>query len=219
MAQELLDFRYLLIENYKKLKLDEKQLATIFIIDHYINQGNKMITADLLSLKMSMPVKEIDHILSSLLKMHYIDYVEENNKIVTTLEPLKELLYREFEISFNNDRKISTKIKNSKEVANIYQQFEQYLNRTLTPIEISKINEWINIGYDTDTIIGALKEAISKNKKSLRSVDKILLVWTSRDDIEKEGHTVVNENWRNSIEETIKIAKTPWVKKDDDQED
>ena len=47
MITEAIDFRYLLLENYRKLKLTEKELATIFMIDHLISQGNPFVTADL----------------------------------------------------------------------------------------------------------------------------------------------------------------------------
>ena len=64
MITEAIDFRYLLIENYRKLKLSENEVTTIFVIDHLIGQGNPFITADLLSLKMTLDVKEIDKILA-----------------------------------------------------------------------------------------------------------------------------------------------------------
>jgi len=96
-----------------------------------------------------------------------------------------------------------------------YEVFEKELSRTLSPLEFSIINEWINFGYSDEMIINALKEAISKNKRSLRSVDKILLQWQTRDDMEKEGYSAVSEKWNKDIEQTIKIAKTKWV--DDDE--
>ncbi len=218
MVGEALDFRYLLIENYKKLKLTEVELATLFIIDHFIEQGNPMITADLLSLKMTMPVKDIDKVLADLLRKKMIDYIEDNKKVVTTLEPLKKLLYREFEISLNNENLLRKKEKYEEDINNIYKKFQDYLGRNLSPIEFSRIKEWLTFGYSEEIILDALKEAISKNKKSLRSVDKILLNWSKRDDLEKEGHSVIDEDWHKNIEETIKIAQTPWVNIDDEKD-
>ncbi|MBO4682326.1 MAG: hypothetical protein J5618_00505, partial [Bacilli bacterium] len=97
MISEAIDFRYLLIENYKKLKLTENELVTIFVIDHLISQGNTLITADLLALKMSLSSSDIDKILASLFKKKIIDYVTVKNNTVTTLDPLKEKLYSEFQ--------------------------------------------------------------------------------------------------------------------------
>ena len=57
MISEAIDFRFLLLENYKKLRISENELAIIFMIDHLVSQGNPFITADLLSLKMSLDIK------------------------------------------------------------------------------------------------------------------------------------------------------------------
>ena len=113
MVSEAIDFRYLLIENYKKLKLTENELVTIFVIDHLIGQGNTLITADLLALKMSLSSSDIDKILASLFKKKMIDYVTVKNNTVTTLDPLKEKLYSEFQISLKQEKeeKSSKKIK------------------------------------------------------------------------------------------------------------
>lgn len=219
MIGEAIDFRYLLLENYKKIKLDENELATIFVIDHLIGQGNSLITADFLSLKMTMHVKEIDKILALLLKKGIIDYISEGKKTITTLEPLKKRLYREFQITLAEEQKVNSSKKIEDSLTNIYGEFQKYLGRSLSPLEISRIREWVSYGYDDETIIGALKEALSKGKKTLRSVDKILLSWAAREDIEKEGHSPLNESWTKNIEETIRIAKTPWLSKNNDEED
>ena len=45
----------------------------------------------------------------------------------------------------------------------------------------------------------------------MKNVDKILLQWRSRDDIEKTGYTAVNKDWNKDIEKTMKIAKAKWI--------
>ena len=92
MISEAIDFRFLLLENYKKLKISENQLAIIFMIDHLVSQGNPFVTADLLSLKMSLDIKEIDSLLADLLTRGFLEYATMNGKTVTTLNPLKEKL-------------------------------------------------------------------------------------------------------------------------------
>lgn len=214
MVTEALDFRYLLLDNYKSLKISEDELAVIFMIDFLTNQGNKFITADLLSLKMTLKVKQIDEILSNLLIKGFLEYITKGKKTITTLDPLKKVLYREFQVSLTTET-IEKNSKETKEILeNIYSNFETILNRPLSPVEISKIREWISYGYSDDLIINALKEAVSKNKKSLRSVDKILLKWATREEIETEGHSSLSDDWDKNLEETIRIAKTPWLDND-----
>ena len=193
----------------------ENQLAIIFMIDHLVSQGNPFVTADLLSLKMSLDIKEIDSLLADLLTRGFLEYATMNGKTVTTLNPLKEKLYSEFQISITKEAE--TKKKKDEVLSNIYQSFESALGRSLQPMEIATIREWVDLGYSDETIINALKEALSQGKKSLRSVDKILLSWAKREDLETEGKTSIDDDWTKNLEETIRIAKTPWL--DDDDED
>ena len=83
-------------------------------------------------------------------------------------------------------------------------------------MEFSRIREWVGFGYTDEVIINALHEAMANNKKSIRSIDKILLKWATRDDVSKEGYSAVNEQWNKDIEKTIAIAQTKWVDEDDE---
>lgn len=215
MVTEAIDFRFLLFENYKKLNINEDELAVILLIDHLISQGNPFVTADILSLKMSMDVRKIDETLASLLTRGFIEYVTQGKKTVTTLEPLKKILFKEFQLTASREQDETKSKKLDEELTNIYGQFEMLLKRPLIQAEFSKIREWVSFGYSDEMIIDALKEALSKGKKSLRSVDKILLSWSTRDDLEKEGMTTKKAQWDKSLEETIRIAKTPWIDTDD----
>ena len=218
MISEAVDFRFLLLENYKKLKINENELAIIFMIDHLVSQGNPFITADLLSLKMSLDIKEIDELIADLLTRGFMEYASVNGKTVTSLNPLKEKLYREFEISISKEKERKSNPKIKEELNNIYETFEKELNRPLSPLEFSRIREWVSLGYSDETIINALKESLSQGKKSLRSVDKILLSWAKREDLETEGKTPIDDEWTKNLEETIRIAKTPWLDDDDDED-
>ena len=215
MVTEGLDFNFLLLENYKKLHINEDELATIFMIKHFIDHGNPFVNADLLSLKMSLDVKKIDEILAGLLTRGFIEYVTKGKKTVTTLNPLIEKLFTEYQLTISKDKK-TTSDKAKEELKNIYGQFEKLLARPLSQVEFSKIREWVSYGYSDETIINALKEALSKGKKSLRSVDKILLSWEKRNDLESSGVSTVDEDWNKNLEETIRIAKTPWLNNDDE---
>ena len=216
MISEAVDFRFLLLENYKKLKISENELAVIFMIDHLVTQGNPFITADLLSLKMSLDVKEIDTIIADLLTRGFMEYATLNGRTVTSLSPLKEKLFSNFAISVSKE----AENKKAKEemLSNIYQSFEAELGRTLQPMEISTIREWVDLGYSDEIIINALKEALAQGKKSIKSVDKVLLSWAKREELETEGKTTIKNNWNEDLEETIRIAKTPWLDDDDDDD-
>ena len=216
MISEAVDFHFLLLENYKKLKISENQLAIIFMMDHLISYGDTFVTADILSLKMSLDIKEIDRLLADLLTRGLIEYTTANGKTITSLNPLKERLYREFQISVSKENEVRNNKTISDQLTNIYESFQAELGRSLSPTEVSTIREWVAMGYTDEVIINALKEAISQGKKSIKSVDKILLTWAKREELEAEGKTSIKDDWTNNLEETIRIAKTPWLDEDDE---
>jgi len=205
-----INFEYALMEFYKKLSLNEKDIAVIFMIKHLLEQKNNLITADLLSIKMNMKSNEIDSILVALMNKGFLEYKQTGKTLTTSLQPLEEKLSEMFQIESNKD---SSKKHNEDALMateNIYRVFEKELGRQLSPVEFSLIEEWVNNGVSTEMCVDALHEALAKGNSSLRAVDKIILKWQTRDDIEKEGHSAINENWKKNINKTIDIAQKKW---------
>ena len=207
---EALDFRYLLLEYYRKLRLNENELATILMIDHLLGQKNTLVTPDLLSLKMSLSSKELDKIFVSLIERGFLVF-DTGKKIKVSLKPLKKKLYEAFEESLAKEHETKVSEEKSKVLQNIYQVFEKELSRPLSPLEISLIGEWVDKGYSDEKIIDAFRVALSKGKKTLKSVDKILMQWQARDDIAKSGNTTIKDDWDQDIEKTMEIIKTKWL--------
>lgn len=210
IQMEALDFRYLLLEYYRKLHLNENELAVILMIDHLLGQKNTLITPDLLSLKMSLSAKELDKIFVDLIEKGYLIF-DTGKNIKVSLKPLKKKLYETFERSLAKEHETKISEEKSRILQNIYQVFEKELSRPLSPLEFSLIGEWVDHGFSDETIIEALRTALSKGKKTLKSVDKILLQWQARDDIEKTGATAIKEDWSQDIEKTMEIIKTKWI--------
>lgn len=216
MVSGALDFKYLLLENYKKYKISENTLATIFVIDHLIDQGNSFITADLLSFKMNLDVKEIDLILADLITKGYLEYQVKGSTTMCSINPLKEKLFREFESSVSREDASENNFEVVANVGKASREIERLFKRALSPLEMSKVKDWIMTGYRVQTIVDACKECLSKNKKTISSMDRLLTAWQSRNDIETDGISTITPDWNKSLEETIKIAKTPWLNQDDD---
>lgn len=213
-----LDFKYLLLDNYKKLGLNEEDAIVLLMLEQLINQGNKVVTADLLSLKMQYEAKKIDSILVSLLKRGYIVYDFEGYQMLTSLDPLKKKLYAllEKEIAENNANLVSA--ERAEALSRLYAYFEKRLSRTLSPVEMDFIQGWLSDGFSEDEIKGALDDAYIAGKRKIKSVDKALRSNRARADIAKEGYTGISESWNEDIEKTIEIANTKWVKDSDDDE-
>ena len=216
MQYAAIDMCHLLLENYKKLGITETELVVLIMIEHLLKQGNTFITQELLALKMTLSIQDIDRVFTNLLSKKLVEFDENNGEMTTTLRPLEERLFREFEIEFLKHRDQSLEKDFDNQVQNIYAIFEKELKRTLSPAEFQKIREWISLGYSEEVIIDALHEALSLNKRSIRSIDKILLKRTTRQDMKKEGYTTVSESWNKDIEQTIAIANEKWVEDDEE---
>ena len=207
---DAIDYRYLLIEYYKKLRLSENELSVILMIDHLLQQKNTLITPDLLSLKMNLDVKEIDKIFVVLIERGLLIF-DTGKKIKVSLKPLQKKLLE----TFTKEMAADTENHNNKElvetISHVRETFEKEFKASMSPLELQMINEWIDHGYPAEQIIDAMRECLSKGKKTFRSIDKLLLQWQARDDIQKAGVSAVSDKWDKNIEETLKIAKAKWI--------
>lgn len=213
MIPDALDFRYMLFDYYKKIGMNEDQLAVVVIIDHLLQQGNGLVTAELLALKMNFPVEKIDKILVSLLNKGFLDYASFKGEMQTNLLPLKKRLYREFQIDLAQEQEIGEPNLQG-QVQNVYSVYQKEFGRSLSPVEIQRIREWFAYGYSEQIIIDALKEALKKNRHSIRSIDKILLQWSTASDHELEGFSVQTDTYKQDVQSTLEQA-TKNIKNDE----
>lgn len=205
-----INFEYTLMEFYKKLSLSENDVMVLFMIKHLLEQNNALITADLLSIKMNLPVSEIDQILVSLMRKKYLAYTKTPKGLMTSLQPLEEKLSEMYQMEIAKDASKRFNEESLKAMKNIYEVFERELGRTLSPVELSLIDEWVMNGYQESDCVEALHEALAHRKTSLKAVDKILMKWQAREDIEQEGHTAISGNWKKPIAKSIDIAQKKW---------
>ena len=207
---DAIDYRYLLIEYYKKLRISENELSVILMVDHLLQQKNTLITPDLLSMRMNLDVKEIDKIFVILIERGLLVF-DTGKKIKVSLKPLHKKLLD----TMNREMEEDEETRNNKEKAEALEAtkvaFEKEYKRSLSPLEYSTLEDWISHGYPADTIVDAMKECLSKGKKTFKSIDKLLLQWQARDDIEKTGVSATSDKWDKNIEETLKIARAKWI--------
>ena len=208
---DAIDYRYLLIEYYKKLRISENELSVILMVDHLLQQKNTLITPDLLSMRMNLDVKEIDKIFVALIERGLLQF-DTGKKIKVSLKPLQKKLLKTFQEEMVQDAEDTNNKEKAEKIESVFKAFEsEYKPSGLSPLEKSLINDWIDHGYTPDQIIDAMRECLSKGKKTFKSIDKLLLQWQTRDDIEKTGVSAVSDKWDKHIEETLKIAKAKWI--------
>jgi DNA replication protein len=210
-----IDWKTLLLDTYRDLGLSEEQVMVLLMTDYCINQGDRLVTADLLSLKMSLDYKKIDQTLAELMNKRLIALITEaDGKGATSLSGLKELLVDSYVRTYIKDK---TKPDNEEKTNdNLISIFETEFGRPLSYLEIQTIKQWLVEGYDEQKILSALRTALGSKVKNIRYIDKILLEWRQQEEREQEGYTTITDKWRKDIEESMKkIADINWVDKND----
>ena len=207
---DAIDYRYLLIEHYKKLRLSENELCVLLMIQQLLQQKNTLITPDLLAMKMNLDVKEIDKIFVSLIERGLLQF-DTGKKIKVSLKPLNKKLFKLFQEEMAQDLEERNNKEKASNIEKVQKAFIAEFKPELSPLEKSCISDWLAHGYTADQIVDAMRECLSKGKKTFKSIENLLLKWQARDDIQKTGTTAVSDKWDKNIEETLKIAKAKWI--------
>ncbi len=207
---DAIDYRYLLIEHYKKLRLSENELCVLLLIQQLLQQKNTLVTPDLLAMKMNLDIKEIDKIFVALIERGLLQF-DTGKKIKVSLKPLNKKLFKLFQEEMAQDLEERNNKEKASNIEKVQKAFQAELKPELSPLEKSVISGWISHGFTPDQIIDAMRECLSKGKKTFKSIEELLLKWQTRDDIEKTGVSATSDKWDKNIEETLKIAKAKWI--------
>ena len=99
-----IDFRYLLLDLYKKLGLHEDEVMVLLMVDQLIREGNEFVQASDLCFKMNYKLEDLDRLLATLLKKDLLRIESSNGRMLTSLAPIKERLYALFQSEVSKQR-------------------------------------------------------------------------------------------------------------------
>ena len=128
------DFRYVLLDSYKKMGINEEELAVILSIDHLLEQGNSLVTADNLAMKMTFKTDKIDQLMVSLVNKGFLVYDTSSGKMRTSLELLKDKVYTVFQKSLERDQANLMSEERTERLSKLVAFFEDKLARSLSPL-------------------------------------------------------------------------------------
>lgn len=161
----------ILLSNYKKLKIKEKELI---ILIYLMNQKSSVFNPQKISEDLNI---EISEVLESIEVLSNADLITINTlKDNGLLEERIDLSNLYNKLAYLNINEEDTK----EETTNIYDSFENEFARTLSPIEYELIKSWLDNDYSEELILCALKEAVYNGVKNLRYIDKILYEWNNK---------------------------------------
>lgn len=154
----------ILLFNYKKLKITEKELILIiYLINTEISFNPKQICSDL-----NFDLAELMETITSLTEKDLLKIQIINKKVREEVINLDEL-YNKLAFLIVNDQE---KENNS----NIFDVFEKEFGRTLSPMDYEIIASWQK-EFNDELILAALKEAVFNGVTNLRYIDKIIRDW------------------------------------------
>lgn len=159
-----IDFCRILLLRAKELELNDQEGHILLLIMTLKEIGIKTITPMILLEYTTCTSKELDIILSSLIKKKLV-----NNQLGSIqLHKIEELLLKE-----------KMEIEESQTIEiNILEIFEKEFGRSLSPMEMNTLREWKeSYGYEDEHIIMALKEAVKGQVLSFRYMEGILKNW------------------------------------------
>lgn len=156
----------LLLTNYKKLKITEKELILIIYLLDSTDFDPEKISRDL-----NIKIPDVLKIIDNLTKKDILKIEMTNGNVVSEIINMDELY-----------NKLALSIINEKEEKNttIYDKIESEFGRTLSPVEYQIIGAWLDDNYTEEIIEEALKEAVFSDAKSLKYIDRILSSWRAK---------------------------------------
>ena len=166
-----------LFKNYKKIGINEEELV---ILIYMIDFGDKVIyDPDFFVRELGMEKYKAMELINSLIEKSLVSLKVENNDD----GKMEEYLYLDgfynklFSVLLDCVQDENRKNMDSSVLFDI---FEQELGRTLSPMEVERIKEWLDDNFTEELVIEALKEAVFKNAKSMNYINTILYNWKQK---------------------------------------
>lgn len=211
-----LDYRYILIDQYKNLGLTENELVVLLLIDSLDHNKPSLITGALLSSKMNIESEKINEIITGLMNKSFLSYKQVNDILVTSMDNTYQKIVDYFYNSITNNEEKGKKEIDEDSYRRVCKKLEEEMKRSPTPLEIDIINNWFNDQIEESIIMQAIEQCIMKNNKlSIKQVDRIILKDISHKDIEQEGFTTVSEKTKKDIKKAMDEVSYDWVNKDE----
>ena len=168
----------LILQNYHRLGMTEKDLVVYLALSMYAQQGNTFPMAKDLANNTGMDEASIYTIIQGLIKLGIIELKtvmdHHQQRDIYALTPIfhriKNLLSQE-----NVSNKQNKLMSDTEE---LFKKIEVEFGRPISPIEQEQIHQWINDDhYSIELIDLALREAVLNQAYSLKYMDRILISW------------------------------------------
>ena len=156
-----------LIQNYKRLGLDEVNMTLLLHLNFQKNNQNNFLSTSILVDKMTISEEKISERILFLLNQEFIELEIDETGEKFSLEPLIKKIS---DILFEDDQPSTDKL----DVSEIIEYCEKTYQRLLTVDDLKIVNMWVE-EYTIDEIKSAVLDSLKAKKTQLRYADAILV--------------------------------------------
>ncbi len=156
-----------LIQNYKRLGLDEVNMTLLLQLNFQKNNQNNFLSTSILADKMTISEEKISERILFLLNQEFIELEIDETGEKFSLEPLIKKIA---DILFEDDQPSTEKL----DVSEIIEYCEKTYQRLLTVDDLKIVNMWIE-EYTINEIKSAVLDSLKAKKTQLRYADAILV--------------------------------------------
>ncbi|WP_125567992.1 DnaD domain protein [Companilactobacillus insicii] len=168
----------LIIQNYSKLGMTEKDLVVYLELSLYAQKGIQFPMAANMSADTGMDESTIYTIIQGLIKLGIIELKtvidHHQQRDIYSLTPIFKRLEVLLKQQSDNDKK--SQLMSATE--ELFKKIEVEFGRPISPIEQDQVHQWIDDDhYSIELIDLALKEAVLNQAYSMKYMDRILISW------------------------------------------
>ena len=206
LEDDMINFNAILIKNYRKLNINEKDIIVLSSLARSEIKGYKYFNPSRLKVIVGLSNDELYKSLNSLTEKGYIEIKEAvNEKTLKTCEVFSlEKLYKEIVNIYLKEEKKEQQRKSVSFQEEISLFYEETYNKPLSPLDIDIIKVWADEKkFSIDEIKNEMLDCIKIGKTSLKAVDQSLI----RKRLQKEQSPEYKET-----NQVIEELKTKWKK-------
>lgn len=167
-----ISFNEMLIRNYKKLKLDEKEAMILMLLYVQQDEGSTILVTENLKTKVTMSEDELSLIIVQLVQKGYIELlINDDGKETFSLDKVIDTLG-----NYLADNSEQTEITDrSLLLQEIISYAEKCYQKVLNSNDLIIINHWLDLNYSLDDIEEAILDSLKAKKLHLKYADAILV--------------------------------------------
>lgn len=168
----------LVLRNFHRLGMTEKDLVVYLALSMYAQQGNTFPMAKDLANDTGMSETNIYAIIQGLIKLGIIELKtvidHHQQRDIYSLTPI----YHRIKNLLDQEHQSNRQNKLMSDTEELFKKIEVEFGRPLSPIEQEQIHQWIDDDhYSVELIDLALRESVLNQAYSLKYMDRILISW------------------------------------------